>query len=307
MKLLIAGGGGFLGSHLCDALLQRGHHVIVVDNFHTGRQGNIKHLQENPNFELIEADITVPLKLNVDGIFNFACPASPIQYQVDPVRTMITNVQGSINLLKLALENNARILQASTSEVYGDALKHPQEETYWGNVNPIGIRACYDEGKRAAETLFFDFYRQYGVDIRVARIFNTYGPRMAPNDGRVVTNFISQALKHQPITIFGDGLQTRSFCYVEDLVEGIIKLFFSDIVASPINLGNPSPVNMITLASEIIELCDSRSKLVFQSLPGDDPRDREPDVKKAKQLLNWEAKTDRKSGLANTIQYQRTQ
>jgi len=307
MKLLIAGGGGFLGSHLCDALLQRGHHVIVVDNFHTGRQGNIKHLQENPNFELIEADITVPLKLNVDGIFNFACPASPIQYQVDPVRTMITNVQGSINLLRLALENNARILQASTSEVYGDALKHPQEETYWGNVNPIGIRACYDEGKRAAETLFFDFYRQYGVDIRVARIFNTYGPRMAPNDGRVVTNFISQALKHQPITIFGDGLQTRSFCYVEDLIEGIIKLFFSDIVASPINLGNPSPVNMITLASEIIELCDSRSKLVFQSLPGDDPRDREPDVKKAKQLLNWEANTDRKSGLANTIRYQRTQ
>ena len=272
-----------------------------------GRQGNIKHLQENPNFELIEADITVPLKLNVEGILNFACPASPIQYQVDPVRTMITNVQGSINLLRLALENNARILQASTSEVYGDALKHPQEETYWGNVNPIGIRACYDEGKRAAETLFFDFYRQYGVDIRVARIFNTYGPRMAPNDGRVVTNFISQALKHEPITIFGDGLQTRSFCYVEDLVEGIIKLFFSDIVASPINLGNPSPVNMITLASEIIELCDSRSKLVFQSLPGDDPRDREPDVNRAKQLLNWEAKTHRKSGLANTIQYQRTQ
>lgn len=307
MKLLVAGGAGFLGSHLCDALLRSDNHVIAVDNFHTGRRENIKHLEKNPNFELVEADVTEPLNLNVDGIFNFACPASPIQYQVDPVRTMITNVQGSINLLRLALANDARILQASTSEVYGDALQHPQEETYWGNVNPIGIRACYDEGKRAAETLYFDFYRQYGVDIRVARIFNTYGPRMAHNDGRVVTNFISQALKNEPITVFGNGLQTRSFCYVDDLVEGIIKLFSSNLVATPVNLGNPSPVNMITLASEIIELCNSTSQIVFQPLPGDDPKDREPDVKKAKQLLNWEAKRDRKTGLADTIRYQRTQ
>ena len=256
---------------------------------------------------MIEADITAPIDVDVEGIFNFACPASPFQYQSDPVKTMITNVQGSINLLNLALKNDARILQASTSEVYGDALVHPQEETYWGNVNPIGIRACYDEGKRAAETLFFDYHRQYGLDIRVARIFNTYGPRMAHNDGRVVTNFISQALKNEPLTIFGDGLQTRSFCFVQDLIDGIVKLFFANDFKTPINLGNPVPVNMVTLANEIIELCNSKSILLYQELPGDDPKDRQPDVTKAKLLLKWEAKIERIEGLISTIQYQKSQ
>jgi UDP-glucuronate decarboxylase len=307
MKLLVAGGAGFLGSHLCDELIRLGNHVIALDNFHTGRYENIEHLESNPNFELIEADIVDPIDMKVDGIFNFACPASPIQYQVDPVKTMVTNVQGSINLLNLALENKARILQASTSEVYGDALVHPQKESYWGNVNPIGIRACYDEGKRAAETLYFDYHRQYRVDIRVARIFNTFGPRMAHNDGRVVTNFISQALKNSPLTIYGDGLQTRSFCYVQDLIDGIIKLYFSEEIKTPVNLGNPSPVTMVTLANEIIDLCNSTSKLVFQQLPGDDPKDREPDIAMAMNLLGWEAKIGRREGLISTIEYQKSQ
>jgi UDP-glucuronate decarboxylase len=304
---LVAGGAGFLGSHLCDELIRLGNHVIALDNFHTGRYENIEHLESNPNFELIEADIIDPIDMKVDGIFNFACPASPIQYQVDPVKTMVTNVQGSINLLNLALKNKARILQASTSEVYGDALLHPQKESYWGNVNPIGIRACYDEGKRAAETLYFDYHRQYRVDIRVARIFNTFGPRMAHNDGRVVTNFITQALRNSPLTIYGDGLQTRSFCYVQDLIDGIIKLYFSEHIKTPVNLGNPSPVTMVTLANEIIDLCNSTSKLVFQQLPGDDPKDREPDIAMARNLLGWEAKIGRREGLISTIEYQKSQ
>ncbi len=298
----MTGGAGFLGSHLCDALLQLGHEVVSLDNFYTGSLRNLSHLRQNPNFESIRHDVTVPIYLEVDGIMNLACPASPIHYQNDPVQTLKTSVHGAINVLGIAKRTKARILQASTSEIYGDPEIHPQKEDYWGRVNPIGIRACYDEGKRAAETLFFDYHRQHGLDIRVARIFNTYGPRMKLNDGRVVTNFISQALQNEPITIFGDGKQTRSFCFVDDLIEGLIKLFFTEGVFEPVNLGNPKPTNMLNLAEEIITLTNSSSQIVFEKLPRDDPRDREPDISKAKSLLNWNPKVDRKDGLQKTIE-----
>lgn len=297
----MTGGAGFLGSHLCDTLLALGHEVVSVDNFYTGSMRNLSHLKQNPNFESIRHDVTIPLYLEVDGVFNLACPASPIHYQNDPVQTLKTSVHGAINLLGLAKRTRARILQASTSEIYGDPEVHPQREDYWGRVNPIGIRACYDEGKRAAETLFFDYHRQHNVDIRVARIFNTYGPRMKLNDGRVVTNFISQAIRNEPITIYGDGNQTRSFCYVDDLISGIVKLFFTDHVHEPVNLGNPTPITMIQLANEILELTNSKSELVFRELPGDDPRDREPDISKAKLLLGWEPNVPRSTGLKRTI------
>ena len=301
MRILVTGGAGFLGSHLCDALLGLGHEVVSVDNFYTGSMRNLSHLKQNPNFESIRHDVTIPLYLEVDGIFNLACPASPIHYQNDPVQTLKTSVHGAINVLGLAKRTKARILQASTSEIYGDPEVHPQTEDYWGRVNPIGIRACYDEGKRAAETLFFDYHRQHQLDIRVARIFNTFGPRMKLNDGRVVTNFISQALQNQPITIYGDGNQTRSFCYVDDLISGILKLFFTEGIHEPINLGNPTPITMIQLAKEIIELTNSKSELMFKDLPGDDPRDREPDITKAKSLLGWKPQISRQHGLKKTI------
>jgi UDP-glucuronate decarboxylase len=301
MRILVTGGAGFLGSHLCDSLLKLGHEVVSVDNFYTGSMKNLSHLKQNANFESIRHDVTIPLYLEVDGIFNLACPASPIHYQNDPVQTLKTSVHGAINVLGLAKRTKARILQASTSEIYGDPEVHPQKEDYWGRVNPIGIRACYDEGKRAAETLFFDYHRQHGLDIRVARIFNTYGPRMKLNDGRVITNFISQALQDQPITIYGDGQQTRSFCYVDDLIAGLVKLFFTEKIYEPVNLGNPSPITMLQLAKEIIELTNSKSELVFEDLPGDDPRDREPDISKAKVLLGWNPQVSRTVGLEKTI------
>jgi UDP-glucuronate decarboxylase len=287
MRLLVTGGAGFLGSHLCDHLLKLGHTVISVDNYYTGSNENIEHLRNNPKFEIIRHDVTFPLYLEVDGIFNLACPASPIHYQSDPVQTLKTNVHGAINMLGLAKRTGARFFQASTSEIYGDPETSPQVETYWGNVNPIGIRSCYDEGKRAAETLTFDYHRQYGVDTRVARIFNTYGPRMAINDGRVVSNFIVQALRNEPITIYGDGSQTRSFCYVDDLIEGITKLFFTDNLHEPINLGNPQPINMNLLAEEIIKIVGSSSSVDLKPLPQDDPKQREPDISRARKLLDW--------------------
>jgi UDP-glucuronate decarboxylase len=299
--MLVTGGAGFLGSHLCDRLLELGHEVVSVDNFYTGSPKNLAHLRDNPNFESIRHDVTIPLYLEVDGIFNLACPASPIHYQSDPVQTLKTNVHGAINILGLAKRTKARVLQASTSEIYGDPEVHPQVEEYWGRVNPIGIRACYDEGKRAAETLFFDYHRQYNVDIRVARIFNTYGPRMSMNDGRVVTNFISQALRGEPITVYGEGKQTRSFCYVTDLIDGLTSLFFAVGINQPINLGNPKPITMLELASEIISLTNSKSKIVFTPLPSDDPRDREPDISKARAFLKWEPKVSRQEGFLNTI------
>lgn len=302
MRILVTGGAGFLGSHLCDELLTMGHEVVSVDNFYTGRLKNLAHLRDNPNFESIRHDVTIPLYIEVDGIFNLACPASPVHYQSDPVQTLKTNVHGSINILGLAKRTKSRILQASTSEIYGDPEVHPQVEDYWGRVNPIGIRACYDEGKRAAETLFFDYHRQYQVDIRVARIFNTFGPRMALNDGRVVTNFIAQALRDEPITVYGDGTQTRSFCYVSDLIHGLTTLFFTDEIYEPINLGNPQPITMLELASEVIRLTNSNSLIKFLPLPFDDPRDREPDISRAKRLLNWEPNVTREAGLVKTIQ-----
>lgn len=301
MRILVTGGAGFLGSHLVDRLLEIGHEVVVADNFYTGSKENIAHLLDNKSFELIRHDVTFPLYVEVDGIFNLACPASPIQYQRNPVQTFKTSVHGAINMLGLAKRTGARFLQASTSEIYGDPHISPQEESYWGNVNPIGIRSCYDEGKRGAETLTFDYHRQFGLDIRVARIFNTYGPRMDINDGRVVSNFIVQALKGEPITIYGDGSQTRSFCYVSDLIEGLIKLFFTEKVYEPINLGNPSPINMKHLAEEVLALTGSKSKILFKELPGDDPKQREPNISKAKQLIDWQPTVDRKSGLSRTI------
>ena len=301
MRILVTGGAGFLGSHLCDHLLGLGHEVVSVDNFYTGSLKNLSHLRNNPNFESIRHDVTIPLYLEVDGIFNLACPASPIHYQNDPVQTLKTSVHGAINILGLAKRVKARVLQASTSEVYGDPEVHPQPEEYWGRVNPIGIRACYDEGKRAAETLFFDYHRQHDVDIRVARIFNTFGPRMALNDGRVITNFIAQALLNDPISVYGDGSQTRSFCFVTDLIEGLSALFFTEGIYQPINLGNPKPITMLGLASEIIKLTNSKSEIIFQPLPSDDPRDREPVITKAKELLGWEPKVSRTVGLELTI------
>lgn len=307
MRILVTGGAGFLGSHLCDRLLAMGHEVVSVDNFYTGRTKNLAHLRDNPNFESIRHDVTFPLYLEADGIFNLACPASPMHYQNNPVQTLKTNVHGAINVLGLAKRTKSRVLQASTSEVYGDPDVHPQVEEYWGRVNPIGIRACYDEGKRAAETLFFDYHRQYAVDIRVARIFNTYGPRMALNDGRVVTNFIAQALKGEPITIYGEGKQTRSFCFVSDLIDGLTALFFAEEIFQPINLGNPKPITILELASEIIKLTGSKSEIIFLPLPSDDPHDREPDISKAREILKWEPKVSREKGFVSTIEDVRKQ
>lgn len=301
MKILVTGGAGFLGSHLCDSLLNLGHEVISVDNYYTGSKKNIEHLRDNPRFEAIRHDVTIPIYLEVDGIFNLACPASPIHYQNDPVQTLKTSVHGAINLLGLAKRTNSRILQASTSEVYGDPEIHPQVESYWGRVNPIGIRACYDEGKRAAETLFFDYHRQHQVDIRVARIFNTYGPRMSLDDGRVVTNFIVQALRNEPLTVYGDGTQTRSFCFVSDLIDGLVSLFFTTDIFEPINLGNSVPITMLDLAAEIIEITNSSSEIVFKPLPQDDPKDRQPDISKAKEKLRWEPIIERKEGISTTV------
>ena len=303
MKILVTGGAGFLGSHLCDRLLDLGHEVLAVDNLYTGQKRNLHHILANPNFEFIRHDVTMPLYVEVDGIFNLACPASPIHYQSDPVQTLKTSVVGAINMLGLAKRTGARILQASTSEIYGDPSFSPQQESYWGNVNPIGIRACYDEGKRAAETLFTDYHRQYNLDTRIVRIFNTFGPRMRPDDGRVVSNFIVQALSNKPITIYGTGEQTRSFCYVDDLISGILALFFKSEIHSPINIGNPSPINMLQLAKEIIELTNSSSVIEFRPLPQDDPVQREPDISAAMSNLKWEPVVDRISGLSKTIEY----
>jgi UDP-glucuronate decarboxylase len=303
MRILVTGGAGFLGSHLSERLLEMGHSVLCVDNFYTGNQKNIDHLRDNREFELMRHDVTFPLYVEVDGIFNLACPASPIHYQKNPVQTFKTSVHGAINMLGLAKRIGARFFQASTSEIYGDPTISPQPEEYWGNVNPIGIRSCYDEGKRAAETLTFDYHRQFGLDIRVARIFNTYGPRMDSNDGRVVSNFIVQALKGQPINVYGDGAQTRSFCYVDDLIEGFIKLFFTERVYEPVNLGNPMPINMLDLANEVIALTGSKSKIEMRPLPGDDPRQREPDITKAKEILDWKPVVERKTGLLKTVEY----
>jgi UDP-glucuronate decarboxylase len=309
-KVLVTGGAGFLGSHLIDRLLARGDDVVCVDNFFTGTKRNIEHLFGNPRFELIRHDVTFPLYIEVDQIFNLACPASPVHYQHDPVQTTKTSVHGAINMLGLAKRLRARIFQASTSEVYGDPAVHPQTESYWGNVNPIGYRSCYDEGKRCAETLFFDYYRQHHLDIRVARIFNTYGPRMHPNDGRVVSNFIVQALQGKEITIYGDGNQTRSFCFVDDLIEGFLRFMDLDTNDSsqpsfpgPINLGNPLEFTMLELAKIIIEITGSNSKLIFQPLPSDDPMQRKPDISLATNKLGWEPKVQLAEGLGKTIKY----
>jgi len=303
---MVTGGAGFLGSHLCRKLLNHDHEVLAVDNLYTGSKANIADLVANPNFEFLRHDITFPLFVEVDGIFNMACPASPKHYQKDPVQTLKTCVVGSINMLGIAKRLDIPILQASTSEIYGDPQVSPQNESYLGNVNPIGIRACYDEGKRAAETIFFDYSRQYGTQIRVARIFNTYGPNMAVEDGRVVSNFIWQALNDAPLTIFGDGSQTRSFCYVDDLIDGLVALFFSSGIEGPVNLGNPGPITMSELANEVITLTGSKSQIEFLDLPSDDPKQRVPDISKAGHLLGWNPIVDRRSGLQRTIDYFRT-
>jgi UDP-glucuronate decarboxylase len=303
-RLLITGGAGFIGSHLCEQLLARGYDVLCVDNFYTGTRRNVQHLLTDTRFELMRHDVCFPLYVEVDQIYNLACPASPIHYQFDPVQTTKTSVHGAINMLGLAKRVKAKILQASTSEIYGDPTVHPQTEDYWGNVNPIGPRSCYDEGKRCAETLFFDYFRQHKLQIKVARIFNTYGPRMHPSDGRVVSNFVMQALQNENITIYGDGHQTRSFCYVDDLVDGLIRLMeSSDDVSGPINLGNPNEFTIRELAEVIIDLTGSASKIVHRPLPTDDPRQRKPDISKASELLNWQPKLPLREGLAKTIAY----
>ena len=303
-RVLVTGGAGFLGSHLCDRLLSKGCDVLCVDNFYTGSKRNIAHLIGNPYFELCRHDITFPLYVEVDEIYNLACPASPIHYQNDPVQTTKVNVHGSINMLGLAKRIKAKILQASTSEVYGDPTVHPQPETYHGNVNCIGPRSCYDEGKRCAETLFFDYFRQHKLKIKVARIFNTYGPGMHLNDGRVVSNFIVQALRGTPLTIFGDGNQTRSFCYVDDLIEGLVRLMnTNDDVTGPINLGKPGEFTILELAEKVIELSNSKSEVVFKKLPADDPRQRRPDITKARKILEWEPEIELEEGLKRTIAY----
>lgn len=303
-RILVTGGAGFLGSHLCERLLAEGNEVICADNYFTGSKENVAHLLSNPYFELIRHDVTFPLYIEVDQIYNLACPASPVHYQHDPVQTTKTSVHGAINMLGLAKRVKARIFQASTSEVYGDPEVHPQPEEYWGRVNPIGIRSCYDEGKRCAETLFFDYHRQHNLDIKVARIFNTYGPRMHPNDGRVVSNFIVQALKGQDITIFGDGSQTRSFCYVDDLIEGFIRLMNTEPgFTGPVNLGNPGEFTMLELAEKVIELTGTKSKLTFMPLPQDDPKQRQPNIELAKAKLGWEPTVNLESGLKKTIEY----
>jgi UDP-glucuronate decarboxylase len=306
-RVLVTGGAGFLGSHLVDRLLSDGHNVICLDNFFTGSLENLSHLKDQERFESLNHDITEPLHLDVDFIYNLACPASPVHYQADAVRTLKTSVLGAINMLDLAKQNHARIFQASTSEVYGDPEIHPQPETYWGHVNPHGIRSCYDEGKRCAETLFFDYHRQFDLEIKVARIFNTYGPRMHPKDGRVVSNFIVQALRGEDLTIYGDGKQTRSFCYVDDLIDGFVKLMGSDAsVLGPINLGNPHEFTMLELAEKVLQLTGSSSKLVRMPLPQDDPKQRCPDIALAKATLNWEPKVQLEEGLVKTIAYFRS-
>jgi UDP-glucuronate decarboxylase len=303
-RVLVTGGAGFLGRHLCQHLLRTGHEVICVDNFFTGTKRNIVELLDNPYFEIIRHDICFPLYIEVDEIYNLACPASPIHYQHDPVQTTKTSVHGAINMLGLAKRIKAKIFQASTSEVYGDPNVHPQSEDYWGNVNQIGPRSCYDEGKRCAETLFFDYFRQHNLKIKIARIFNTYGPFMQLNDGRVVSNFIVQALKNDPITIYGDGNQTRSFCYVDDLIEGLARMMgTSDDITGPVNLGNPGEFTIRQLAEKVIDMTGSRSKLVFQTLPSDDPRQRCPDISLARHLLDWEPRIRLEEGLVNTISY----
>ena len=302
--IMVSGGAGFLGSHLCDRLLSEGHEVICVDNLFTGSKDNIRHLLDHDRFEFIRHDVTFPLYLETDQIYNLACPASPVHYQYDPVQTTKTSVHGAINMLGLAKRTGARVFQASTSEVYGDPEVHPQPESYWGKVNPIGIRSCYDEGKRCAETLFFDYHRQHGTEIKVARIFNTYGPRMNPEDGRVVSNFIVQALKNEPITIYGDGSQTRSFCYVDDLIEGFVRLMNSDPeITGPVNLGNPGESTMLELANLVIEVTGSKSKISYMDLPQDDPRQRQPDVSYAKSALGWEPSIQLRDGILKTVEY----
>ena len=302
-RILVTGGAGFLGSHLCEKLVGQGHDVICLDNYFTGRKKNVERLFDCHNFELLRHDVTFPVYVEVDQIYNLACPASPVHYQYNAVKTIKTSVMGAINVLGLAKRVKARVLQASTSEVYGDPHEHPQKESYWGNVNPIGIRSCYDEGKRVAETLFFDYHRMNKVDIRVMRIFNTYGPRMHPNDGRVVSNFIVQALKGNDITIYGDGSQTRSFCYVDDLIDGMIRLMNADGTVGPVNIGNPGEFTIKQLAEEVISLTASKSKIIYQPLPSDDPKQRQPDITLAKEKLGWEPKVGLKDGLVKTIEY----
>jgi UDP-glucuronate decarboxylase len=303
MRILVTGGAGFIGSHLCERLLAEGHDVICLDNFFTGSKSNLENLRDERRFELIRHDITEPILLEVDRVYNLACPASPIHYQYNPVKTIKTSVMGTINMLGLTKRVRARILQASTSEVYGDPQMHPQREEYWGNVNPIGIRSCYDEGKRVAETLMMDYHRQNGVDIRIIRIFNTYGPRMALNDGRVVSNFIIQAVANEDITVYGEGKQTRSFCYVDDLVEGMIRMMECQGFTGPVNLGNPTETTIVEFARRIIDLTGSRSKIVFKELPADDPKQRQPDISLAREKLGWQPTVDVETGLKKTIDY----
>ncbi len=303
-RILVTGGAGFLGSHLCGRLIQEGHTVLCVDNFHTGSRENVNHLLRHPQFRLIRHDVVAPLHVQVDEIYNLACPASPVHYQSDPVHTLKTSVYGAINLLGLAKRGKARIFQASTSEVYGDPKMHPQSEEYWGHVNPVGVRACYDEGKRCAETLFFDHHRLYGIPVKVGRIFNTYGPRMQPNDGRVVSNFIVQALKGDPITIYGDGTQTRSFCYVDDMIEAFVRMMATpDPFCGPVNLGNPEELTVLDMAEKVLELTGSSSRLLFKPLPSDDPCLRRPDITLAKRVLGWEPRVTLKAGLLRTIEH----
>ncbi|MEN3326109.1 MAG: UDP-glucuronate decarboxylase [Acidobacteriota bacterium] len=302
MRILVTGGAGFIGSHLCERLINEGNEVLCLDNFFTGRRENIFHLLDNQRFELLRHDVTEPILLEVDQIYNLACPASPVHYQYNPVKTVKTNVMGAINMLGLAKRVRARILQASTSEVYGDPLVHPQTEDYWGNVNPIGIRSCYDEGKRIAETLMMDYHRQNKVDIRIARIFNTYGPRMLEDDGRVVSNFIVQALRGQPLTLYGEGQQTRSFCYVEDLIEALIRLMNVDDLHDPVNLGNPGEFTIMQLAEEVIKACESKSGFTYLPLPADDPRQRKPDISRAQSALGWNPTIALRDGLKRTVE-----
>jgi len=303
MRILVTGGAGFLGSHLCERLLNEGNEVVCLDNYFTGRKANIAHLLENPHFEIMRHDVIDPFKAEVDRIYNLACPASPVHYQHNPIKTIKTSVMGAINCLGLAKRVNARVFQASTSEVYGDPNVHPQTEDYWGNVNPIGIRSCYDEGKRCAETLFFDYHRQNGVDIRVIRIFNTYGPRMMADDGRVVSNFVVQALQGKDITVYGEGKQTRSFCYVDDLVDGFVRFMEQDKVVGPMNLGNPNEFTILELAEKVVEITNSGSKIIFEALPSDDPQQRKPDISQAREVLGWEPNVQLEEGLKHTIAF----
>jgi UDP-glucuronate decarboxylase len=303
VRILVTGGAGFLGSHLCDRLLKEGHEVICLDNLFTGSKDNIRNLLKHDHFELIRHDIITPIEIECDRIYNLACPASPVHYQFNPVRTIHANVLGVTNMLELAKRTRARILQASTSEVYGDPIVHPQTEAYWGNVNPIGVRSCYDEGKRVAETLMMDYHRQHKMDIRIARIFNTYGPRMALNDGRVVSNFILQALRGEDITVYGDGLQTRSFCFVDDMVDGLIRLMKAEDFIGPVNLGNPNEFTVLELAEKVIQMTKSRSKLIFKPLPQDDPTQRQPDISLAQSRLGWKPTVELEEGLKGAIAY----